>query len=294
MSVLGLPRDHWQRWNATLDPEVDYEEISRIVAQHEFPWDVQQALSFALFRTYAVPSIGRLLYETSQFTGDTQRRHDDTALLLDEIATAGLESQHGRAAIRRVNQMHGSYEISNPDMVYVLSTFVVTISRWIDDFGWRRGTPAEQLASVRYYQRLGKLMGIQDIPATFDEFADVMDSYEREHFAYDAGGRAVADATLALLVSFYPRPIAPFVRLFALSVMDPHLLAAFDYRRPPALVVFASRGALKVRARLLRLLPARRTPQRAQDLRRVRSYPGGFLIEDLGTRPSCPVASRTQ
>ena len=32
-----------------LDPEVDYEEIARLFGQYDFPWDLEQALSFALF-----------------------------------------------------------------------------------------------------------------------------------------------------------------------------------------------------------------------------------------------------
>jgi hypothetical protein len=66
-----LPRGHWQRQIARLDPEVDFEQIARITALHEFPWDSQQALSLALFRTYAVPSIGRLLHETGRRSGGT-------------------------------------------------------------------------------------------------------------------------------------------------------------------------------------------------------------------------------
>ena len=54
---------------------------------------MNQALSFALFRTYAVPSIGRLLDETGEFARDTQKRYDDTGLLLDEPCRAGLHSE---------------------------------------------------------------------------------------------------------------------------------------------------------------------------------------------------------
>lgn len=285
-----LPRDHWQKEIAKLDPDIEYEEMSRIVAQHEFPWDLQQALSFALFRTYAVPSIGRLLFETNEFTKNVQRRHDDTVLILDAIATDGMASQDGRTAIRRMNKMHGSYEISNDEMRYVLSTFVVTPSRWIGLYGWRKGLPAEQLAAVRYYQRLGRLMGIKDIPANFEEFSDLMDAYEAAHFAYDEGARAVADSTLSLLASFYPVFPASIARAFSLSLMEPHLLEAFGYKRPAAPVVFLSRGALKLRARIVHFLPPRREPKRARDIREVKSYPDGYRVDDLGTFPTgCPV-----
>ncbi len=228
-----------------LDPETDFEEISRIVSYYEFPWDVQQSLSFALFRTYAVPSIGRLLFDTGEFTTDTQKRHDDTALVLESVLDEGMESAKGRSAVRRMNQMHGSYDISNDDMRYVLATFVVIPQRWIRDYGWRRGTEAEKIAAVRYYQRMGRLMGIKDMPADFAGFEELLDTYEAEHFAYDEKSRAVADATLELLVSFYPRVFAKGTNLFSRALMDDHLLKAFDYKKPSRPVVWLSRASLR-------------------------------------------------
>ena len=54
-------RTSWSDRIERLDPEHDHLEVHRLVCTHEFPWDTLQALSFALFRTYAVPSIGALL-----------------------------------------------------------------------------------------------------------------------------------------------------------------------------------------------------------------------------------------
>ncbi|MFO6452953.1 MULTISPECIES: oxygenase MpaB family protein [unclassified Aeromicrobium] len=266
-----------------LDPEVDYEEIARLFGQYDFPWDLEQALSFALFRTYAVPSIGRLLYETEQFGTDTQRRHDDTALLLGEIVDQGLESTPGRAAIRRMNQMHGRYDISNDDMRYVLATFVVMPNRWVNRYGFRRTTPTEDVAGVNYYRRLGRLMGITDVPTDLAGFARLLDDYEAEHFRFDPRSRAVADATLDLLTTFYPRPLAPGVRRFSIAIMDPHLREAFGYDHPPAWFERLSHGALRLRGRVVRMLPERTEPRRVRDSSRIKSYPGGFLIENLGT-----------
>lgn len=83
-----MRRDHWRRLNERLDPATDYVEIYRNVVMHEFPWDMNQALSFALYRTYAVPGIGRLLAATGEFTERTQKRYDDTALHLRRRAAA--------------------------------------------------------------------------------------------------------------------------------------------------------------------------------------------------------------
>ena len=146
-----LPREHWQRVIADLDPSRDYERITRITTAYEFPWDTAMSLSLALFRTFAIPSIGGLLHETGEFTARTQQRYDDTTLILDAIGQDGMASPRGRAAIRRMNQMHRSYTISNDDMAYVASTFVVVPTRWNAKYGWRRLLPSEIDAAVAYW-----------------------------------------------------------------------------------------------------------------------------------------------
>lgn len=275
-----------------LDPDTEYEEMARILAAQEFPWDINQALSFALFRTYAVPSIGHLLSTTGEFTRRVQKRYDDTSLILDAILEHGLGSTTGRTSVRRMNQMHGSYDISNDDMLYVLATFVVTPVRWLEAYGWRKMTENEILGSTNYYRHLGRYMNIKDTPATYDEFARLLDDYEREHFSFDAGAREVADATLELMCTFPPSNLAPkaLVKKFAFGLMDDHLLDAFHYPRPGAAVRMLSRGALKARGRLIRFFPVRTTPKFARQLPNIRSYPNGYRVDELGTFPTgCPV-----
>ena len=204
-----MDRHYWSRHISRLDPATEYEQIYRILVSHEFPWDMNQSLSFALYRTYAVPSIGHLLSQTGEFTERTQKRYDDTALILDTVLEHGLASPEGRAAVRRMNQMHGAYEIPNDDKRYVLSTFVVMPIRWLDRYGWRRLTEAERVASANYYRALGQHMGIKGIPETHQEFAAFLDAYEREHFGFDPGALAVSEATLKLMATFGPNRFAP-------------------------------------------------------------------------------------
>jgi hypothetical protein len=287
-----MDRYDWADRIARLDPATDHHEIYRILAVHEFPWDLTQSLSFALYRTYAVPSIGRLLFDTGELTERTQKRYDDTALILDAILEHGLGHESGRAALRRMNQMHGRYDIANEDLRYVLSTFVVMPIRWLDEFGWRRLTEGERTASANYYRELGRHMGIRDIPATHGEFAELLDRYEREHFAFDEGARAVSDATLALMATFRPNNLAPaaVARRLALALMDAPLLDAFGYRRPSRVERAVAHGALRLRGRIVRRLPPRTEPFYARQLSHVRSYPDGYEVARLGTfAPGCPV-----
>lgn len=192
---------------ARLDPVTDHAHIATLLATREYPWDITQALSFALFRTYAVPSIGRLLHETGELTERTQKRYDDTVLVLDAILEHGLASTEGRSAVRRMNQMHRAHGIPDDDLRYVLATFVVSPVRWVDAFGWRPYTPGERTATATYYRQLGRRMGITQIPSTYAAFETLMDDYEQQHFAFDDGARAVADATLDLLGTLRPQPV---------------------------------------------------------------------------------------
>ena len=283
-----MDRDYWARHIAGLDAQAEYEQIYQILVSHEFPWDMNQSLSFALYRTYAVPSIGRLLKQTGEFTERTQKRYDDTALILDTVLEHGLASEPGRAAIRRVNQMHGAYPISNDDKLYVLCTFVTMPIRWLDAYGWRPFTDHEKTATASYYRALGQLMGIKDIPATYTEFGDFLDRYERQHFGFDDGGLAVSEATLRLMATFGPNRFAPraAVTRFAKALMDDPLLDAFGYRRPARWERRLAAGALRLRGRIVRRMPPRAEPLFARQLPNIRSYPRGYEVTELGTFPT--------
>ncbi len=271
-----------------LDPVADALEIYRISVAYEFPWDYTRALELALYRTYAVPSIGRLLARTAELTERTQKRYDDTVLLLDTVVEHGFTTEEGRTAIRRINQMHRSYDISDDDMRYVLSTFVVVPRRWIDAYGWRRLSRHEIVATTEYYRTLGRHMGIPGIPRTYEEFEALLDAYEEAHFGWDEKARRVSDATLDLMASWYPRPLAPLLRTATLALLDEPLLRAFRYPRPAAATSALVRRAVRTRGRLVRLLPPRRSPHFARQ-----NWGGQGLPERLPRgRPGHPPGPR--
>ncbi|MFD7876679.1 oxygenase MpaB family protein [Streptomyces sp. NPDC059766] len=277
-----------------LDPYRDSLEIYRLSSAYEFPWDYTRALELALYRTYAVPSIGRLLAATAELTDRPQKRYDDTSLLLDAVVEHGFDSIQGRTAVRRINQMHRSYDISDDDMRYVLCTFVVMPRRWIDTFAWRRLSRHEVVASAVHYRTLGRHMGIKDVPRTYEEFEACLDAYEEAHFGWDEEARRVSDATLDLMASWYPRPLAPLLRASTLALLDEPLLRAFRYTPPGDATRAFVRRAVRMRGRVVRLLPPRRAPHHARQNWEIKGYPEGYRLEDLGTRPvagvrGCPV-----
>lgn len=295
MKRRGLPRNYYLRLHDQLDPIEAQLEIVHNLATREFPWDTLTSLSFALFRTYAVPSVGVLLHDTGEFTERVQKRYDDTGLLLEETLRHGFDDVRGRAAIRRINQMHHMYDISNDDMLYVLATFVVVPVRWLADYGYRPMSPNEVLASTEYYRVLGRHMNIADMPADYDGFARLLDDYEAAHFAYDARARKVADSTLDLLTTFSPYNLAPawLAKRLAKAYMDEPLLDAFHFKRPTRFERALVRLGMGCRKAYLRMRPALREKRWFADQGYFVSYPNGYRTEDLGTFvPGCPVPHR--
>ncbi len=273
----GRPRtDH-------LDPVADAREIVFALGAWDFPWDVEKALEFALFRTYAIPSISGLLVRTGEFEKRPRKRYDDTELILSEIVEHGADHARGAAALARMNEMHGRFRISNEDFLYVLSTFVFEPMRWLDRFGWRPLTPQERTAGFAYYRDLGRRMGIRNIPDDLEIFEAFNRRYEAEHFAYADSNARIGRATRDLLLGIYlPRWLIPLGRPVTHAMMDPPLRNAMGFPAPPRWLARAVPAALRLRAWVLQVLPKRRRPHLQTRVRRP-TYPKGYRIEELGT-----------
>ena len=68
-------------------------------------------------------------------------------------------------AIARINQLHAPYvksgNISNDDMLFVLSLFALEQWRWIDRHEWRTFTELELCALGTFWKVLGEALGVE-------------------------------------------------------------------------------------------------------------------------------------
>ncbi len=263
-----------------LDPDRDYLHIFRQAFDAAFGWEVSRALEVAIFHTFAAPSISEILDQTGEFAHRGQKRYDDTVALLREIARDGPASPRGRAAIRRMNWIHRPYDISNDDLVYVLATFIVVPVRWIGRYGWRNLTENEIRAAVSYYRIVGRLMGIREMPPTFAGFASYLDAYERDHHAFSHANRRLAVALIEVIEAWFPRPVRPLTRRCIAAALGQPLRRVLGLPEPPGLVRAGVHLALWSRAALKRLIPTLRPGRKSP--RRLRSYPHGYALSDLG------------
>lgn len=269
---------------AKLDPAKDHEEIAFLLSCYEFPWDTRRSLELAMLRVFGVAKGSPLLVQTGEFLQRTQKRYDDTVLILSEILENGFDSDRGRAALRRMNQQHRRYVIPNDEYIYTLTTFVFEPIRWNARFGWRALTEKERLALLYQWQRFGALMNIKDIPSSYEALERYNRDYEAEHFRFSEDNHKLAVATRDLLLSWYlPRPLWPLGATLVHAVLDDPLLDALGLPRPPRWTRQLVEETLRARGLALRVMPGRRSP-RLITKERSRTYPNGYDIDQLGAR----------
>ena len=264
-----------------LDPEKDHQRIIFLSTCYDFPFDTTRALEFALFRTFCIPSISALLDRTGEFSQRPQKRYDDTDIIVSELLEWGYDSERGKRALRRLNQLHGRFTIANEDFLYVLSTFIFEPIRWNEKFGWRLLCEQERLGYFYFWREVGRRMNIRDIPVGYDDFERFNEDYEREHYRFTEANRRVGAATRELFASWFPRFLAPVVRSAIYALLDDRLIEAFGFPQPSRLMRRLVPGALRLRAGFVCLLPPLKEPRLRTEMGHP-TYPQGYVIEHLG------------
>ncbi|MEM1256324.1 MAG: oxygenase MpaB family protein [Cyanobacteria bacterium P01_H01_bin.21] len=265
----------------TMDPQQDAIAICHLLAGYEFPWDITRALEVALLRTFCVPSIAKLLDRTGEFQHHTQKRYDDTGIIVSELFKWGYNHPRGQAFLQRMNAIHSRFPIENSDYLYVLSTFIYEPVRWCDRFGWRPLSEQEKQAMYYFWAAVGERMGITNIPESYGAFAAYNLDYEREKFTYAVANQRVADATRAMLLSWFPAGVRSLTNTAIPALLDEPLLNALGWQSAPTLLTQLLKTSLKLRSRLLRKLPPRSLPDFFAD-QSIRSYPQGYGVKDIG------------
>ena len=248
----------------------DAQLIQCSTAQLEFPFTFEKAIQFALFRTYGIPSISKLLVETSQFSNvDTAcKRYADTGLLISEFMAHAPTNQRALEGITRMNQIHSGYQkagkISNDDMLYTLSLFAVEPVRWVDKYEWRKLTDTEKCAIGTFWMSIGNAMridygnlkssanGFVDGLQWLEEITEWSQKYEESHMIPDQNNKTTADETTKILLWTLPRFMKQAGVHTVSALMDNRLRTAMMYETPPPIYFFLINTIFDIRKILLR------------------------------------------
>ncbi|KAL8722537.1 MAG: hypothetical protein Q9225_001005 [Loekoesia sp. 1 TL-2023] len=203
-------------------------EIQINIAQLEFPFTFTKALQFALFRTYGIPSISKLLVATSQLSNiaTATKRYADTAVLIREFMCHKPADPRTLEAIARMNYIHSLYQksgaIRDDDMLFTLSLFALEPIRWVERYEWRVLQDFEQCALGVFWKSIGDAMGIsykklrsaeegwKDGLHWLGDLAEWSERYEKLNMLPHIDNKQTANETVAILLWGVPRWLRPF------------------------------------------------------------------------------------
>ncbi|EAU83510.2 hypothetical protein CC1G_04766 [Coprinopsis cinerea okayama7 len=207
------------KWNLT--PE-EARRVMLVSSTYDMPKLLNSALAFALFKTYAIPSISKLLYATRELGSkeNVAKRYADTEILISTWVGCPINGFHdltfkpdektpaedprAMIALSRVNYLHSRYNISNDDYLYTLSLFIIEPILWAKRYGWRALSPMESQSYFIFWSEIGRRMGIHDIPETLEDLMAWSQAYEQEYMVPAKSNHQVAKLTTGELVEGVP------------------------------------------------------------------------------------------
>ncbi|GKT95640.1 hypothetical protein Ct61P_13490 [Colletotrichum tofieldiae] len=156
-----------------------------------------------------------------------------------EIIWNTPDSRRNIDAIARVNFLHSRWrqagKISNDDMLYTLSLFVLEPMRWTALYEWRDLTMFEKNALAIFWKDLGNEMGISyeclapymhkenDALAWLESLRKWCSKYQKHHMNYAISNEKLAQANVNLLLMDFPGFTHGFVFKQLLCLMEPQL-----------------------------------------------------------------------
>lgn len=228
----------------------DAYKIQLELSEIEFPFTFEKSLQFALFRTYGIPSISKLLVKTSQFSEESTatKRYTDTVVLIAEFMGYHPTSARSIEAIGRMNYIHSQYQksgqILDDDLLYTLALFAGEPVRWIDKYEWRKLEDFERCAIGTFWKAIGDAMcisygnlrsgreageGWMDGLQWLDELDEWSAEYEKRFMVPDKNNHKTAEQTVAILLYSIPGFAKSEGRRIVSALMDDRLRTAMMY-----------------------------------------------------------------
>ncbi|KAI0547015.1 hypothetical protein F4679DRAFT_555536 [Xylaria curta] len=246
------------------------QQIIKYLSSYEFPEFHLLSLQFGLFKTYGVESISRLLLATRNLTDPVKslKRYEDTGLLIGELINPP-NSERVLNALARINFLHSKYRqegtISNPDLLYTLSVFVLEPPRFMRLYEWRAMNDMEYCAYGVFWKSIGDAMGIEykgllahdtwkDGIKWADDVKAWAKSYEADNMKPSPIAHKPAVALMPMITYWLPWFARPFADQIICVLMGDRVREAFMLPEPGILAAATVYPLLLLRRFYLRYL----------------------------------------
>ena len=218
----------WARQEQShLDPDRDNERLQHLCFEVRLghPLIVAALYTVAFCRQMAIPSIARVVHRGGggDIMRETRARNDLTLNFMGRFMNSGHSSEAGRTAIAELNAIHGRFRIEDHESLYTLASLVFEGPRLTNRLGVHVLSDDEAMATYYFWSGVAEHMDrILPVPP-YEEFWRWTLDYEREHYAYTNGGRAVVDAMFDDFAARLRALFRPLGRQLLLAAMDEQL-----------------------------------------------------------------------
>ncbi|GAB3557830.1 hypothetical protein GCM10027405_03330 [Arthrobacter alkaliphilus] len=255
----------------------------RQMALFDLAADMELGFFLSYYRNFAIPSIAAALHTNAEIQQRPMKRSYDTAIVIYELISSGLDSERGKAMVELLNRVHRNVPGSKDDFLYVLLTLLVVPIRWIQRHAWRQPTSSELMAATRFFSELGTRMNITGMPASYAEAAVFFDRYEAANIAPSDHGQHLMDATVQVFQSRLPEPLRPLAKpLISTMLDDDRLTAALGLPRANVISRTALKTGLKLRNAITRRRPLNQQPHFTPGKAGSSLYPDGYSPDQIG------------
>lgn len=221
----------------SLDPETRYDDILRLVAEHQLNDPiVNLTLLVTTAQTALPPAAAATLVGTGKMLHRGEQRFRDGSSYLMTWFTHGSRSPETRASVDKLNRYHlalaqtypGAFDV-NDDYVYTLCAVGDFLPRMREVLGVRPQSPTLDVAWHHFLRDLSGLFVGEHGPVT--GFPDDLAAVRRYAAAYEArpwpstdAGKELVDGMIQQYCErFFPRPMHWFARTQVLLLMPPRV-----------------------------------------------------------------------
>ena len=181
----------------------------RSLVLYDFPDEFKSGFFLSYFRSFGVPELSATLIAKGGIERNPSKRSFDTAIIIYELISDGVDGPRGRAMVDVLNRAHKGVPGSTDDYLYVLLTLLIVPVDHVNTFSRRKLTSQEHEAAFKFFMDLGRHMGIESTLTSYTEAEEFFRDYERQRVAPSAAGRQLFQLTFDLYEDHLPKPIRP-------------------------------------------------------------------------------------